>query len=211
MKKFFTNMSLQAAQDFRPYLYHAVGNETLQMDAKVSFPILTAVSGYVKPGEEFRLIAVTGDKETELHNCDILRTELDGLCRRKGFLCPRGVEVVPAPKDQRVSNHLETFQKLIDYVEDDDELFACITYGTKPMSMSVLMAVQYAYRLKKNTSISCIVYGEIDRRAGKGHEDEWKGYVYDETALIQLGEITRVLAERGVEDPRRIITGILAL
>ena len=101
---------------------------------------------------------------------------------------------------------METFQKLIDFVGDDDELFACITYGTKPMSMAVLMAVQYAYRLKSNTSISCIVYGQVDRSVSPP-----KAFVYDETALVQMGEIIRVLAERGVSDPKRVIDGILAL
>lgn len=210
MKKFFTNVPLQLQGQLSRYHYQAVGNEKLEMDSATSFPILTAVNGYVEAGEAIRLIAVAADTEDGRRNCAALEAELNDLCVRKGIRCPLGIEAVPAPADERVASHVETFQKLIDYAEDDDELFACITYGTKPMSMAVLMAVQYAYRLKKNTSISCIVYGQVDRSAGKDPA-LWSACVYDETALIQLGEITRVLAERGVADPKRVIDSILAL
>lgn len=34
---------------------------------------------------------------------------------------------------------------------------------------------------------------------------------YDETALLQLGEVVRVLAERGATDPKAAINTILSL
>ena len=95
-------------------------------------------------------------------------------------------------------------------MEDDDELFACMTYGTKPLSQAIMMAVQYAYRIKNNTSISCIVYGSIDRSQSRNPE-EWIGYVYDETALVQLDEVVRILAARKVSNPQEIIRQILTL
>jgi hypothetical protein len=72
-----------------------------------------------------------------------------------------------------------------------------------------MMAVQYAYRIKKNTSISCIVYGQIDR-PGKDPET-WSAKVYDMTTLVQLDEIVRVLADRGVANPKETIDSILSL
>ena len=101
------------------------------------------------------------------------------------------------------------FQRLIDCVEDNDDLFACITFGTKPLSMAVRMAVQYAYRVKRNVSIPCIVYGSITRSGRDA--STWTANVYDETALIRLDEIVRMLAERGVEHPRETIDRILEL
>ena len=86
---------------------------------------------------------------------------------------------------------------------------SCITFGTKPLSMAVRMAVQYAYRVKRNTSISCIVYGQIDRPSRD--PSTWRAYVYDETALVRLDEIVRVLADRGVADPGAVISSVLAL
>ena len=152
------------------------------------------------------LVAKTADGERNLR---VLRDQMRKLCAQKGYVEPEIVEVELKEGDE-VATHVETFQKLIDQVDDDDELFACVTYGTKPLSQAVLMAVQYAYRIKRNTSISCIVYGSIDR-SQSSDPAEWTGAVYDETALIQLDEIVRLLAERGVANPRESIRQILAL
>ncbi|MBQ7582705.1 MAG: hypothetical protein IJU25_07800 [Lachnospiraceae bacterium] len=210
MKKFFTNVPLQVKGNLQRYTYEAVDNQKLNMAEPTSFPILTAVNGYVEVGEEFRIIAVVPESEDGRRNLEALRKEITELCDRKGILCPRGVETMPAPADERVANQVSAFQNLIGFVDDDDELFACITYGTKPLSKALLMAVQYAYRLKKNTSISGIVYGQVDRSAGSDSQD-WRAYVYDETALLQVDELVRVLAERGVADPKSTISRILSL
>ena len=205
MKKFFTSIPLQKQGQLGAYRYAPVGNERLRMETETSFPILTAVQGYVEPGERFRLIAVMPETEDGQRNLEALKAELAALCAEKGIVCENGVEPVPAPKDERVSSHVGTFQRLIDYVEDEDELFACITFGTKPQSMAVLMGVQYAYRVKKNTSLGCIVYGQIDRSRSEGEN----AFVYDETALVQMDEIVRVLANRGVADPKAVIDSLL--
>ena len=206
MKKFFSVIPLQKPDRLKPQLYRAVGNTRLQTEQATCFPILTAVNGYALPGEDFRMIAVVTDNKEGRHNLGLLQTELDRLRAEKGLVCSRGVETVFVPMDERVSTHVATFQKLIDLVDDDDELFACMTYGTKPLSTAVQMAVQYAYRVKRNASISCIVYGHIDWSEGEG-----KPCVYDMTALVRLDELVRVLADRGVTNPKETIDRILSL
>ncbi len=209
MKKFITVVPFQVQGQLRKYLYHAEGNRKLQMEEKTSFPILTAVNGYVEPGEAFQVIALTAETEDGKRNIGELREELNALISRRGFVTAKVVEI-PLGNGDMVGTHVDTFQKLIDRVEDDDELFACVTYGTKPLSQVVMMAVQYAYRVKRNTSISCIVYGSIDRSQSRNPED-WTGCVYDETALVQLDEIVRILAERKAANPQDIIRQILKL
>lgn len=208
MKKFFTAVSLQPiTEDFGTMTYRAVGNTRLQVDTPISFPILTAIHGYVQPGEDFRVIAVTPDTDVTRRNFRRLEEQLAALCKERQLCCP-SVELLITGADQRVSTHTETFQKLLDYVDDDDELFSCMTFGTKPQSQAMMLAVQYAYRVKRNASISCIVYGEVDRTGPK----PWKkGWVYDMTALVQLDEIVHMLAERGVADPKGALDAILSL
>ncbi len=209
MKKFITVIPLQVQGQLRRYHYQAVDNSRLQMDGPTSFPILAAVNGYVQPGEEFRLLAIAADSEDGRRNCAVLRDELERLCRTKGCPCPQ-IETIPAPADEGVAAQIAAFQRLIACVEDDDELFVCVTYGTKLLSQVTLMAVQYAYQAKKNTSISCVVYGQIDRSGGQEPE-RWTARIYDETALLQLGEIVRVLVQRGTADPRAAVDEILSL
>ena len=97
---------------------------------------------------------------------------------------------------------------LIDCFADGDELFGCLTYGTKPLSEVVRMSIQYAYRVKKNASICCIVYGQIIRNSASEAKDS---LVHDETALLRLDEIVRLLADQGVENPSGVLDALLAL
>lgn len=209
MKKFFTAIPLQQSPEgLNSVAYQAVGNSRLQMESKTSFPILTTVNGYVQPGEEFRLIAVMPDSEATRRNRDTLTAQLEQLCARKGLCCPKGVETVLISGNQEVSAHVETFQKLLDYVDDDDELFCCMTFGTKPLSHAMLLAVQYAYRIRTNASIECIVYGQVDRT---GPRSANKGFVYDMTALVQLDEIVHLLAQQKTADPEAVLRALLEL
>lgn len=209
MKKFITAVPLQAiSADLSTIAYQSVGNARLDLDRAVSFPILTAVGGYVQSGEDFRVLALGPDSDAAKRNREVLSGQLDALCRDKGLVCSRGVEPVLLEPGEDVGAHTQTFLKLLDYVEDDDELFCCMTFGTKPLAYTMVLAMQYAYRVKRNASMSCIVYGEVDRSGPK----PWNtGKVYDMTALIQLDEVVHALAARNVADPRGALDTILSL
>ena len=206
MKKFYTCIPLQVG-GMTPYLYESAGNQALATGRKTAFPILAAVEGHCAPGEAFRVIALGTDVEVVRRNLDVLRAELETLDREKGL---KG-ELVPVlvPDDSSAVRQARTFQALIAHAEAGDELFACMTYGTKPMSTALMMAVQYAYRVKENSVIACVVYGEIVR---KGEDRSlWRGVIHDMTGLIRLDELVWRLAERGVQDPGAAIDAVLSL
>lgn len=96
MKKFITVIPLQVQGQLRQYYYQAVGNRRLQMDRTTSFPILTAVNGYVEQGETFRLLAIVADSEDGRRNCAALQNELEELCKAKNCPCPT-IDVIAAP------------------------------------------------------------------------------------------------------------------
>ena len=206
MKKFLTRIPLQAAGNLKRMNYRAADNKKLQMEQAVSFPILTAINGYVKDGEDFEILAVVADSEAEEHNFQELCSQTQELfAGKKGT---SKIEKIVIESRQGLSNQVDTFQKLIDYVEDDDELFVCMTFGTKPQSQVMMMAAQYAYRVKDNVSVECVLYGEIDRSKGLEHP---AAVVYDMTGLVQLDEVVRILGERKVKHPEKIIRSILSL
>ena len=206
MKKFLTRIPLQAAGNLKRMKYVAADNEKLQMEAVVSFPILTAVNGFVKDGEDFEILAVVADSPAEEHNYEELCSQVHELFgEAKGEI---KVTKIAIEAGQGLSEQVGTFQKLIDEIEDDDELFVCMTFGTKPQSQVMMMAAQYAYRVKNNVSIECVLYGEIDRSQGV---ENAVARVYDMTGLVQLDEAVRILGERKVRHPERIIRNILSL
>lgn len=206
MKKFFTIVPMQPKDDLKEYVYEAAGNKKLQMETQTRFPIMAVINGYAE-NEEIRLIAIVMDTPDCYNNFVLLQNEVDEFCKQKGVKCSIGIEKIIIPIDGMVATHMETFQKLINVVDDEDELFACTTYGTKPVSMVITMAIQYAYRIKENASISCIVYGQVNRNNGIVESAK----IYDITALVQMDEIVRLLADQGVENPQKTIYRILSI
>lgn len=208
MKRFFTIIPLQVRGNLKTYLYEAVGNQKLQMQTKTAFPIIAAMEGYLEAGESFDVVTVVSDSQTCRDNLQKFQEELAAVCERTGAVC-REMQQVWLDDDERVAAQISTFQKLIDFVQDEDDLYCCMTYGTKPQSTAMMMAVQYAYRVMKNASIECVVYGQV-RRDGTDQE-AWNAKIYDMTALVQMDEIVRVLADRGVKNPKELIDKIISL
>ncbi len=208
MKRFFTSVPLQVGNGLKAVLYQAVDNLRLQTDFETSFPIITAVNGYVSPEEPFSVVSVLPVSDVGRENYKRLYQELDQLCRRKGLKAPE-MTVVEYDEDMRVGAMAELFLRLSEQVKDDDELFSCVTFGTKPVSTAMLLAVQYGYQVRKNVTIDGIVYGEIKRPSQD--PASWTASVYDETALLQLEETARLLAQSGVRDPSAPIRSILNL
>lgn len=224
MKKFLMVTPLQPVgvnEDGRPFDllrlcdYKAVGNQKLEYHKQTRFPLMHLVNGYAEPGEEIRVIAITPNYEFCQTHLQQLRDELAELQAEKGFLC-RGVEAVEVDFAGDVATQIEVFHKLLSYVEDDDILYGCLTYGMKPMPIAELMAIQYAYRVLNNVSIGCLVYGEVDYSqppigTAPNGKEIYPTRIFDITALIQLDEIVRMLAECKVEDPKGVIERILSL
>ncbi len=203
MKKFFCAIPLQPKGILRSHHYEAHGNSKLDWDLVTAFPILYPIRGYAVPGEEIRVVAVCTDNSDSRYNLSLFEQALREVCG--GMDVPCQLQVIFVPEVEEVLTHVNTFQQLIDEIDDQDELFLCMTYGTKPLSEALRMAVQYGYRLKENTSIVCVVYGGIPRKDNV----PLNARVYDMTALLQVDELVRVLAERKISKPEMILKNIL--
>ena len=208
MKKFIMITPLQPVTPTRDFLqcsrYEAVGNERLRFDGNTRFPLMAVINAYAEPNEEIRVLTVTPDTDSARIHEQQLRDELASLQEEKGFIC-RGVEAIPITYAGDVDTQLELFRKLLPYFEEGDTLYACLTYGTKPMPIAELMAIEYAYRVVEDVAIGCLVYGELDHSAGEPAPMR----IFDITSLIRLDEIVRMLAEHRVSDPINIINRIL--
>lgn len=185
-------------------IYQVTGNSKLVFDQSTRFPLIQVINGYAEAGEEIRVIAITPDTKSAWYHVEQLREELAALKERKGFIC-EDVEAVKVTYAGDVDTQIEIFHKLLPYIEDNDILFGCLTYGNKPMPIAELMAIQYGYRTLSNVSIGCLVYGEVDHSKAEAPMT-----IFDITALIELNEIVRVLAERRVREPKSIIDRLVS-
>lgn len=205
MKKFIMMTPLQVRGQLKSNVYQPVGNELLRCERATCFPLIPVINGYAQPGEEIRVIALTPETEAARANFETLKQELSALQAEKGFVCA-GPECIPITYAGDVNTQIELFRKLMKVFSDGDTLYGCLTYGNKTMPIAELMAIEYAYRVLKDVSIGCLVYGERDHSA-----PTLTLRVYDITALIHLDEVVRLMAELKIPDPGAMMDDILSL
>lgn len=208
-KTFITNILFQGknAPDKKTYKGH--GNSRLDY-SKAYFPIIPAINGYTENGEKIRVIVIKtlgGNAEHNIEN--FLRPDIERIVEQKGLVWS-GIETINTIDSEDIDTQLKLFSDIVDAInggEDGEEISACITFGTKPTSIVLNMALSYAYRLKENVSIGCIVYGRYDPT---DLESEKNG-AYDTTALFYMNEIVNKLAEMKAPNPKRAIRAMLGL
>lgn len=201
MKKFLVGTSHLPQDMLVEHTYEPVDNPDLAY-GPTHFPAIPMVNAYVEEGERIKVIAVTYDTEPCHHNLKVFENELASACEPHG--ASYELESIEVPFDDSIKAILNVYTQLIARLEDDDELYADITYGSKPMPIILTMALQYAYRVKNNVSIECVTYGQISH-----HKETKDAKIFDVTALVQLDEIVRLMSDRNVADPAGVIERII--
>ena len=206
MKKFITTIPYQDPEKFGQKgglvrsVYQADDNERL-VYGETAFPIIPVINGYVENGEEIVIIPIMADYENVRGNYTYFKDEVKNLCDSRSIKYSFD-ESVTIPYNNFIETELDLFGKLIERFDDGDTIYSCITYGTKPFPIIQTMAMNYAYRIKKNVSIGCVVYGAMDHNTNKSA-------IYDVTSLFYVDETIRLLAEQKVKDPMPFIKNLL--
>lgn len=200
MKKFICVSPHQPATQFSAGIYEAVDNEKLVFHSSTGFPIMNVINGYTEKGDDIEIITVVSNYDNAKRNYDVLKKEINA------FVQTRGIRVtfipVEIPYCDKLDTQLNLFEKLIDCMAESDILFCDITYGTKVMSQILTMALNYGYRIHKDVTFGCIVYGSMNHTTNERK-------IYDITSLNYMDEIVRMLAENHVTNPAAMIKGLL--
>lgn len=208
MKKFITFITQQDPLRLNK-LHYEVDNPLLEYEL-TAFPIIPVINAYLEKDDDFCILAITSKNKNAERNCETFEQEVHELCQKKGISYDKEkhFESISIPFDDSLGPQLNTFQQLISRIEDEDQLYACVTFGSKPSEIVELMTLRYARQIKKNVYIEYIVYGQVlEFEAGRAK----RGKLHTLTALIHLDDIIRALADAGdVFDPEKVIETILA-
>lgn len=201
MKNYLCTIPQQPHESLRETLYaNPCDNPVLACPKPTRFPILAVIRNTVKQGEHIRLTAVRPKHKHCDANFETFTAELDALKNEIGF--EFDLDIVNTPFSETIDDHLALFGKLIDFVYDDDMLYADITYGSKPIPILILMTLTYAYRFKENVSVENIVYGQLD------HDTKVSG-LYDVSALFYMNSTINTMSD--TSDPKKFIKAVLEL
>ena len=201
MKKFLMVTPQLSGDRLVEHEYQPVDNADLAC-GPTHFPAIPLLSAYIEDGDTIKVITVTYDTFNCHRNLALLESEVLRTCKAKNVSSE--IESIEVPFDDSIKAILNVYQQLISRVDDGDDLYADITYGSKPMPIVLTMALQYAYRTKENVSIECVTYGQISH-----HKETQDAKIYDVTALVQLDEIVALMADGNVSDPAAVINLIL--
>ena len=211
MKKFITFCPRQT-----PFVIpcRPAENPRLEYVNETGFPILAALNGYTESGDEVEVLAVAEDLDTPRANADRLGNEVLTFCTAHNITLRNGkVTRIDVPVDSGIESLLKTFEAVIAHLEDDDDIYACITWSTKTNVLTQMMALRYAKWIRKNVQVSCVLNGDVvihkDQTNQKDIKPEYRT-IRDVTPLIQMDDILRLVALAGVSDPESMIRHILS-
>jgi len=206
-KTFLSAIPFQYEGKLKSAHYIAVGNEKLAYEPKTQFPIIPVIAGYAEKGDSVRVIAVKAEGENYEHNFNqYFAPAIHMLCEQKG-LAFNGIEVILTPNIETIDVQLKLFSDIVAVLRENEQLYACITYGTKPTPIVLSMALNYAHRLKKGSSVECIVYGQYLHNESQPKP----GFIYDTTSLFYMDSIVNKLAEMRAGNPEKAIRLMLGL
>lgn len=201
MKKYYLTISQQPKGDLKESLYsNPGGNPALECRTSTHFPIIPVIANTADKNEKIRIYAVCPQHENTKINLDILRSELEKTKEEIGF--EYELTIVDTPFSEMIGDHLALFGKLIETAENDDMIYADITFGTKPIPMILMMFMTYAYRFKENITIEKIVYGQFDHNTKTAS-------VYDVSALFYMNMTINNMDN--VTDPIKFINLMLEM
>lgn len=195
MKKFMTAIPLQMRGGLKRTRYTSENNKLIASNEPYSFPILPVIAASTEPEEAIEIITICTDTADVVENAATFQTQLDEVQKKAGFSYK--IKPLQIPHSETDDKHLALFSKLIESIDDEDELYACLTYGDKPTSLVMFLAINYAYKLKR-ASLETLVYGMIVSHA------ENKGVLYDITSLFYLNSIVEKAEVFGDIDSEKI-------
>jgi hypothetical protein len=209
-KVFISAIPFLSEDKLKSVIYKPIGNPRLEYNIETRFPIIPVINGYVTAGDHVRVIAILTEGEMSnakntKHNFDTFFVpeikDLTGI-KKADFDC---IDVIRTPDNEDIDTQLKLFADIAESINPGDDVYACITYGTKPMPIVLTMALNYAYKLKKDVSIGSIVYGRYHHVC----DVEGDSLIYDTTSLFYMDSIVSKMAEIKASDPDKALRLVL--
>jgi len=201
----------KSKDQLRAVVYPAKGNSKLEY-GETRFPIIPVINGYTESGDKIRVIAILTDGDNFKYNYKTYFTdEINGIIRAKELILNENkIEIITTADSEDIETHLKLFSDTISKISDNEELYACITYGTKPLPIITSYSLNYIHKFKKDVSIECIVYGRYMNNNPKLTPDENEknkenNGIYDTTSLFYMDSMVNKLAEIKAPNPEKAI------
>ena len=220
MKKFFSTLNLQKNPNANmTTLYELDESCGFEKNIRTCNPIMPFLLNNVEKDERIALylIMCKGDGEYAVYSGkerayvdidDVVVTqhkanyekELSEIKMAKGgFDC----EIIPIELDGNSNrSYLKLARDIMSCISDGDIVFMDVTFGFKPVSVIQFIALNYAYKIRRNVEIGSLSYGS--HYGTRNHVDK----IYNLTAFFLLHNLMGNIS--GMEHPEMLIDKLIA-
>jgi hypothetical protein len=196
-KHFITFISLQedALQNLALANYQAVDNGWLNYSQEhaVRFPIVPVIAGYVEEGDDIVLTSIlaeaTGVDEDVLIHYKRLQEEVEAIKENDTVEFSCTFEKIHTHYEATDESLTKLWNDIFSCIKEDDDVYACITYGEKPYTIALYLSfVEALTRYKDSIEIGCCVYGQYKK-------------ITEQNIISRIKDITPLIFREGYEYP----------
>lgn len=207
IKTFVTTIPMQTGQGLTKGVYEPQGNLLFTRDnMPVSFPIIPIMREFHREDKEFepiQIIVVCTENEACKTNLQKFAQELAEAGIRKYEL-----RIIYHEENQSMNQQMKLLMNLVQEIPERSQIYADVTFGTKPMSMLLLCAMNMIESLKE-TEVAGIFYGEIVRETRDEKSFEKERRIYDMTSYKLILDVVSDIKNMNVEQPYEWLRSII--
>lgn len=178
----------------------ADGCEIAYKGTKRYFPITSVIEQTQEEGIGTKVVAVRFRTEVSDEYLDLLKKELSTIETKDLEI----VEVT-VPENQEYHNLVDVFMKVLGKIDDDTDVYACITFGTKIMSLIIAYLLDSLAYIRNNAKVQGVYYLELIRKQGEVVDS----ILYNVTSLVYLNKTVKEIAELNLTDPQGFLMQLL--
>lgn len=171
-------------------------------EMETAFPIIPLMKKTMDPEVENKVIVVIMKSADSERNLEVFKEKLQEI-----NVDPKCVICVELEEDSRYATGVNMFMQLAREIEDDSDVYACLTYGTKIMTMVMTYVLSSIRYLKTNTMVKSVCYGQIDWENGEAK----RARVWEVIGIMRMNELVRTLAEAPIADPMDALETLLEI
>lgn len=184
-KVFISTVSLQPV---KAYKYRS---DVYPDSSPTAFPITISLENNCNKGDKILIITlVTHSKEK-----NIAEDNYVAFCQQVNDMTKElSAEVefkeIPIPTRIEKNTHQQLYKNIISALQDDDEIYADITYGFKYNPIVIFTALNHAYQTKNGVDVQEICYGNL--YTGEPVRQEPDPELFDVTSLFYMNSISNI-------------------
>ena len=174
LKTYITAVPLQGRQGLKKVVYQSDASSEL---LETRFPIIQVIHDTLREGDTAKVLVIRQKNDDTAENYKFLLEELaeQGIPETQ-------VQQIALPENQNPETMVSLCRDLVDAIPQITRAYACITFGTKPISVITMTALSCAESTHTELEVGGIHYGEIRRNNG-----QFEGArLYDMTAVYHL-------------------------